>query len=220
MRLGRPTSVALAAVAAFSLSAAAQADVLVSSTFDADTDNWSFINDGSNLHWVPDVGNPAGSLKVLDNARGLWIYFAAPEKFHGDLSVARGGTLRYDVNPTFVNADDTMLPDLKLSGGGIDLHWYEAAPVQGQWNEYVISLDPGSFVKADGQHPTDEEFDAVLSDVSALQIRGEYNGLGDECVMLDNVIITVPLGTREVPEPASLGMLGLGSLMLLRRRRS
>ncbi len=69
-------------------------------------------------------------------------------------------------------------------------------------------IDPNTLLA-----PTYQEMTAVLSDLDALVITAEFlDGLENDISGLDNVILT--------PEPATLSLLGIGGLALLRSRRA
>jgi alkaline phosphatase D len=148
----------------------------------------------------------------IDDTTGDTWSFVAPAKFLGDKESAYGGTLSYDIK---ISDSDGLYPwkypDVGLTGGGISISWYElSSPNVGVWTSRNISLEPAEWWKSDNTNPTIAEMKQVLGNLTGLFIRAEYKG-GPDYAYLDNVVLT--------PEPATVALLGLGALSLLRRKK-
>ncbi|MBI1397578.1 MAG: PEP-CTERM sorting domain-containing protein [Betaproteobacteria bacterium] len=187
------------------------------STFDTGAEGWTALGDvEGTLTWSATGGNPDGHVLIDDLTTGGVTYFVAPAKFLGNQSAALGTDLAFDlmqVYPGGANQFDS--PDVVLQGGGLTLAFDTAVnPANGSWTHYAVPLSaPGWTVNSlSGAAATPEQFSAVLSDLTALRIRAEYQ-TGADVGHLDNVAL--------VPEPATTAMmlLGLGALGLATRRR-
>jgi len=210
----------LAAAAIAGACASAQAVTLVSSTFDAGTDGWTVINGAQALTWVADGGDPGGYITATDKSpRSTWIW-AAPDWFIGNWSTAFGGTLSFALNVTRAGSGGDDLPDIKLSGGGIDLVIDTgASPAPGGWVPFVVALAPGNWHigSLTGALAKAADISTVLSNVTSLHIRGEFGVIEHDSGSLDSVAVT-----SAVPEPGpwALWLAGgavVGSLALRRR---
>ncbi len=95
------------------------------------------------------------------------------------------------------------------------------------WNHYDFAIDANGgtiptdwvFTRGDGTPGTDAEWSTFLSKVDLVQIEyGKpgyfYPSLGVWTLGIDNI----HLETSPTPEPASLAALGLGAIILIRRR--
>ena len=189
------------------------ADNSIVSTFDTDLDGWTTDNSGSFEH-VSSGGNSGGFLSLDNDEVGIGHIFA-PGKFLGNLSSFDGGTISFDGNllgngGTFFNdSDDYGVIEITGTGGvvSLDLLPGGATPQLGTWETYSASLDASTWGVSQTQ------WSAVLADVSSVRITLE--GLfGEESHGVDNVRLTA------IPEPGSLVLLGIGtSIVLLKRRR-
>ena len=185
---------------------------LAVSTFNTGDEGWSVTGDVHGFQWQSNIGNPPGSILGIDDATGSTWGFVAPAKFLGDKESAYSGTLSYDIK---ISDSDGLYPwkyqDVGLTGGGISIYWYESSsPDVGVWTSRNISLDPAEWWKSDNTNPTVAEMKQVLGGLTELYIRAEYK-TGDDYAYLDNVVLT--------PEPATICLLGLGVLSLLRKKK-
>ncbi|MBW1803807.1 MAG: hypothetical protein JRJ85_24135 [Deltaproteobacteria bacterium] len=85
----------------------------------------------------------------------------------------------------------------------------EINPPEGTWQHYAVTLTADNFTVA----PAFETFDYIMSDVTALWIRGEYIGGPSDWEGLDNVVISA------VPIAGPLWLLGSGLIALSASRR-
>lgn len=202
------------------------AAVLVQSTFDTDADGWSLVDlqepvtgNGPTIVGLGAVtfkttGNPGGSIFSTDPSNNDF-YFAAPEKFHGNFSAALGGSLSFDVSDTDLNLAQSNLPMAVLIGGGETLYFPAGAVVGANFSTVTLGFSVGSGWRVNspsGSAATQADLQTVLSSLTGMAILGDWFN-GNDDTTLDNVRII------SGPEPASVGVLALGGLVMVRRRR-
>ncbi|MEO6757840.1 MAG: laminin B domain-containing protein, partial [Saprospiraceae bacterium] len=161
------------------------------------TGNASWTANGDPLSqtpaWFAAGGNPGGYIRVTDASTGGTWYFVAPAAFAGQKCDAYGNYLRYDelTSDTTSQQQYGGKPDVLLFGGGLQLIFDNAQNPGLSWTHYDILLreDAGWRINSlNGPIPTQAQFQAVLSDVAGLQIRGEYRAQADQGG-LDNVVL-------------------------------
>lgn len=163
------------------------------STFDTGNENWGASGDplSTIAAWVPTDGNPDGHIRVTDAATGGTWYFDAPPKFRGNKCDAYDRYLRWDQFTNDTTQPYYGRPDVLLEGAGLTLA-YGHNQIPGQtWMHFDVLLreDAGwRLGSLNGAAPTEAQFRAVLSNVSALRIRGEYRP-GPDFGGLDNVVL-------------------------------
>lgn len=190
----------------------------VTSTFDTDAEGWSAQGDVERpLTWSGADGNPGGNVFIDDLTTGGVTYFVAPALFHGNFAGAFGTQLTFDLmqrypgSPNQFNAEDVI-----LQGGGLTVVFNTASnPANNAWTSYSVPLSATGWRLGNlsGSAPTDEQFLAVLSNLSSLKIRAEYQ-TGSDIGHLDNVSL--------VPEPGTAVMLlcGLGFIAFAAGRKA
>ncbi|MGF1632992.1 MAG: PEP-CTERM sorting domain-containing protein [Phycisphaerae bacterium] len=104
----------------------------------------------------------------------------------------------------------------------VDGEWYVsqeafATPVGNNWSPHLLDFDTALFYELDftpgvSLAETAPSTPAVLPPTSTVSALGLYNVSKDNAMRLDAVTVTA------IPEPASIAALGLGGMVLLRRR--
>lgn len=149
------------------------------SSFDTDLDDWRGGGD-VNPSWVETGGNPGGYLRGVNDGGGVW-HFATPESWSGDWTQYR--SLQFDhVILSGANSmwtDDTFYIE---GANGSTLGWKGPEPTD-VWTHFAVDLSPATF------DVTPEEYDAVMSNVVELRVRGEYVN-GPDSEGLDNVFLS------------------------------
>ena len=208
---------------------------LASSTFESDIDGWRGLTTTGSPSWsvvasampLPDMdGNPdfSGSIVLVD-PDNAWTYFSAPQKFLGNQSAAFGGTLSFDISVFMAGTSFANEAEVVLKGAGLTLTYDATTELPGGvqplvWTHFEIPLASGAWRVSDtfsGALATDAQLHAVLSDLGALWINGEYYTPVSEAIALDNVTLSTP-----VPEPETWALMlaGLGLLAAFGRRQA
>ncbi len=201
-------------------SATVQAAV-ITSTFDHSNEGWTVVD----CNYITDLHNPpvinanytanydsAGYIYKTDPNLVDTYLFSAPAKFLGYRDYFFGKTIEWDLYDYSNGHTDT---GLILVGGGKTLYRLNVTPpLDDQWTHYSFTLASETdwvLNSPTGPLATDADFHSVLSSLSAIYIMGDWLA-GSDMASLDNVILT--------PEPASMTLLAVGAMALLRRRRS
>ncbi|MFZ5504685.1 MAG: laminin B domain-containing protein [Pseudomonadota bacterium] len=189
----------------------------VTSTFDTDAEGWSAQGDIEGpLTWSATGGNPGGNVFIDDLTTGGVTYFVAPSLFLGNFAGAFGSQLTFDLMQRYPGGPNQFdAEDVILSGGGFTVVYDTANnPVNNGWTSYSVPLSAAGWRlnTLSGIAPTEEQFLAVLSNLSSLRIRAEYQ-TGADVGYLDNVAL--------VPEPTTVLMLlsGIGCVAFAARRK-
>lgn len=206
-------------IALGTLSLAANAVTIASSSFSDGTEGWLAINGSAPATFVASGGDPGGYIYGRDVGAGVVWMFSAPSSFLGDLSSALGGTLSFSL-ATFSNGSpqSASLPDVKFIGPTTSLVAKISSTPGPVWTRYSVTITPGDWrlENMQGAVATQADFVSVLSQVSALRIRGDFT-TSTEVTWLDSVVLASP-----VPEPQGwlLGLAGLGAIATVVRRRT
>lgn len=175
-------------------------DVAAASHFDSSDEEWRIVefpdngpyqtptNGPATPSWSGVGGYPTGCISW----RNIWtgtFFFQAPDAFLGDKSAVYGGTLQWDIRSNGPGSFSTA--DVVLVSGAFVLVNYEPPQVTGAWQTMSVTLRETAGWRVggrDGRVPTQAEFQTALASLSAVRIRGEFNG---EAVTtyLDNVIM-------------------------------
>ncbi len=173
--------------------------LVVESTFDTDRDGWTFLADVAQFRQVAigGAGDNGGYLESVDAVTGQWWYFAAGDKYLGDMAHMMGGVLSYDKKQSVAADSSPTLPDIVLRGAGLVLVLNQDAPGI-DWTHYEASLSSASAWRVNttsGALATDEQIRSVLNGLTAIEIRGEYRS-GADTGGLDNFRLTAAANTR------------------------
>lgn len=183
----------------------------VASTFDTDADGW-YVSDylgvgTASATWI------SGVIQTIDQFSET--SFHAPAKFNGNWSSLYGSTLSFDLTEVGRDANADDYHTAVIASGNKILYWYGGAPST-SFTTFVATLSTSDtrwrlggsgFSPTSGVAPTEADFLAVLSNVTRLQINGEFI-TGPDDTRLDNVVLGA------VPEPgnAALYLIGLAAV--------
>lgn len=190
-----------AASSLLTVTALAFAGVTIQSTFDADDEGWSTLNDAQNFTWTDEFGNPGGSIRATDQASGQWWFFAASDAYLGDMSAYFGGELSWDIYGILGNQNTVNRADVMLVGGDVAIGINRpVSPALGSWTPWSVKLEAGGNWRvvsslANGTlsntPATGEDIQVALANLEGLYIRGEYT-VGNDSTAIDNVRLTPP----------------------------
>jgi len=157
-------------------------ETTISSDFVSDVDGWRIEGDAKgsqgvipNFSEINGVGN-SGYIYAKDDATGGVWYFIAPSKYHGDQSKFFNGKIEcYLIQDSNMvnqfNNDDLIIQG--VSGKKI-IYKHENYPTK-TWTKYQINLNSDSqWVNENGDIASDEEIKTVLSDITKIMLRGEF----------------------------------------------
>lgn len=216
----------LATVVLFGAQAAQAA---ITENFDANNGGWAVIDlAGSGSYTTVEgnysvdhlaTGGVSGGYISAKDPSGNSFYFDAPAAFTGNLSAYAGGTLSFDTFYTPQTNPWRGDADVLLVSGSQVLVWQAAANPGANWTHVSVALDATQGWKVgsiNGSNATAAQLSNVLSNLTALRIRGEYVDGIQETTGLDNVTLA------PVPEPETWAMLlaGLGMIGVCKRRRA
>lgn len=162
----------------------------VASTFDTDTEGWSFIADVKEFRQVPTGGNPGGYLEAVDYTTGAVWYYAAPLAFLGSKGAFSRGTLSFDLKQSSLSSQFNS-DDIRLVGSektlALDLPMNPGL----DWTSYSVTLDTATdwrLGSSSGEVASQSDILDVLRDLQKLYIRGEYVS-GSDTGGLDNAVM-------------------------------
>lgn len=182
-------------------------------TFDTDNQGWRRADFGSSNYTLTDAGeatwNAGGFIDGPDFSN--WAFHMSPA-FVGNQSDLVGETLSFDY--------------LTQNGGGLSAFIVFTSGAGSIYRDATWTADPNfvnySFILDEGHGwqyfdgvtsvaATNAHFNAVFSSLNRLGITADTANGGDYTAV-DNVV-------AGVPEPTTLGLLGLGALALRRRKQ-
>jgi len=164
-----------------------RANAILQSTFDSDAEGWTAFDPTGDWtgSWQSTGGNPGGFFQGTEpyskGGTGFWI---SPDTWDGDWSSYIGGTLSYDF--ILIEKDSRGFyeqDDVRIYSGSDFVSWRSRIlPTieAGVWTEISVELIASEF--------TGTDFGRVMSNVTALWIRGEII-FGWEAEGLDNVYV-------------------------------
>lgn len=172
------------------LAASVPEDLIVASRFDSNAEGWtgaglSVSNLSQIVQVLPITYNSSGYIGITDNDND-WTTFAAPSKYLGDKSEWFGGEITLDM---LHQTSGTRIegPMVFLVGSGIVLCSPWTIPSD-SWRHFSIPLRPAGWHlnTYNGIEPTTEQMVAVLSNLQAMYIIGDFVA-GVETTHIDNV---------------------------------
>lgn len=214
------------AVLAMATSGSASANVLAESQFGTGMDGWQVVDwhgwpgnpplveSTYTPNWEAAGGNPGGYIWMHDPSDGMF-FFSAPSEFLGNKSIAYGGSLSFDVKTDLGDVLNWPSGVIFVGGGVTLVRDNVLQQPSATWTSYSINLATDANWHVNGFYgaqPTESEFEAVLGSLDKLYISGDWAN-GYDNGSLDGVKMVVP-------EPASLSLLALGGLALIRRKRA
>jgi hypothetical protein len=136
-------------------------------------------------------GNPDGSISWVDGGGSYW-YFTAPAKYLGNDSAFYGGILRFDLKVTAITSLGEA-PDVLLTSDTLTLAYDCTPDPTTSYTRYTVHLKETGWKVGtlSGAAATVAQFKQVLSKLTRLRIRGEFN-VGSDTGHLDNVYLGMP----------------------------
>lgn len=163
------------------------------SRFDTGDEGWRAAGDPESVipTWFHTGGNPDGWVRTIDASTGGTWQWVAPAKFLGNKCTAYGTYLRFDLTAS-ATAPNPNRPDVTLIGGNTTLVFNTPNDPATTWTHYDVLLRENAGWRVgnvNGAVPTQAQFRTVLSNLTTLQIRGEFLSSGDDRGGLDNVVL-------------------------------
>lgn len=157
-----------------------------SNNFDTDLQGWR-VSDLGIGRFSATGGHPGGYLAGEDRTTGDWYYIASPA-FLDEVRGGYGKTLRFDLKQSAIDSVYSVPDDVILTDGRTTLTFDNAYSPARTWTYYAVRLDELSGWKKGKSAATQAEIRAVLQNLTALWIRGEFRG-GPDQGGLDNVAV-------------------------------
>ena len=157
-------------------------ETINSSDFISGVDGWKIEGDAAgstgvipNFSEMNGVGD-SGYIYAKDDATGGVWYFVAPSKYHGDRSKFFNGKLEFYLIQDSNIANQFSANDIIIEGSSGEkiVYKHEAYPAK-TWTKYEVSLSTDSqWLDKDGDIASDEKIKTVLSNITKIMIRGEF----------------------------------------------
>lgn len=167
------------------------------SLFESDDEGWTLAGNGTSTRpeLLAQGGNPAGHLCGTDAEDGDIWYFSAPAKYLGNQSERYGKRLTFDLKQSAQYLLFTTPRDIMMQGSGLAIAWSFGGTDKlpgTDWQPFSIRLDDRSgwvYDQRDGKGDpvTEQDFRALLGELTLLRIRGEYYDGPNDRACLDNV---------------------------------
>jgi len=180
------------------ITAAFAVSAQITSTFDTDADGWTFLNGATPLtvNHNGTNGNPGGYVAVnYSSNTGSNQYWVAPAKFLGS-QVLRSMemNLRFDLQQSQAGTNSNANGDVRIESSSIRLVY--SLPVKPAvapgWSSYSLKLDETQGWRLNnttGAFATRTQIIAVLSNITAIEIRGTYATNATYSSGIDNVVL-------------------------------
>lgn len=187
----------------------------ITSTFDTDTDGWTFTSPITVNHSTTN-GNPGGFVYATysSNQSVTYQHWIAPAKFIGNhVKRSFGMKLRFDLQQSIAGTANSY--EVIIRNGGNNIYQTNLNPkpaVAPDWTSYSFTLDEtGGWLYQTGVPATREQIKHILTNVTAIEIRGTYATNANYTSGLDNVVLEqrileeAPTITSFTPESAKPG---------------
>ncbi|GAB2533243.1 hypothetical protein GCM10027085_25150 [Spirosoma aerophilum] len=153
------------------------------SGFEKDNEDWE-VSKGGKSRYSSTGGNPDGYLEGIDTGENAW-YFVAPTRFINEAKFSYGRTLSFDLKQSATD-DQVHFADLILTDSLTTLTFNTPDHPKTTWTHYAVKLDECQGWKKGKTKATQADIQAVLKNLKALHIRGEFRA-GPDIGGLDNV---------------------------------
>ncbi|MCL2700635.1 MAG: PEP-CTERM sorting domain-containing protein [Phycisphaerae bacterium] len=194
----------------------------INSSFATGLDGWTGINN-SKLDWISSGGPDGGGYLQWTDLGDGWGTIVAPSKFVGDLREFDEGVLAFDYK-VFTYGDGLMQYNpiiVKLVTGARTYEYTVATAAEvgalgtTDWHHFEVSMTAAAW------GVTEFEWELILRNVKGIQIAVEpaFNSKKPyDVIGVGGIILQSKDDVGDVPEPATLTLMGMGALALLRRR--
>lgn len=164
------------------------------SLFESDDEGWTLAGNGDTTRpeLMREGGNPAGHVCGEDAKDGEIWYFVAPAKYLGNQAERYGKRLTFELTQSNEFFLFNTPRDVILQGSGLAIATTFRFLPGREWTPYSLRLDDKSGWIYDepqgtGAPVTEQDFRALLGELTALKIRGEYYDGPKDRACLDNV---------------------------------
>ncbi len=133
-------------------------------------------NDGWSVEGDADRVPSDEGIAAKDRGEGIWWYWLAPPKFLGDHASSYGSSLSYSMRVSDAGGSAGS-PMVTLEGAGVTIAATAGYEPGTDWTDYCYRLEPsgGWLLEGTSEPPTEQQMRAVLGNLTAIRIRGEYS---------------------------------------------